>query len=670
MKRSIVYFVLCLSTVYSDANFNGLDASPASKSDFSSSFWKEYFEKVYRNVTGAAEGGVFAKEKHEFLTEAQSKCLKDVKYIFRHLKSKWVIQMLDAYGKVPSGTLRGNFLWIGKYEECVDVHVDADRNDSRSEIDGIYCVATWNVKLPNNFNLPLQQLPVKTGLCLPESCSSLDIKQDIRHLVSLLRSLPFLGEYGEFLNFHSMTCKETFPRLSVPALIFLYILGAYFSFIIAGSCITLCEYIRSSCTSSSKCAKEQSSAFTDFVSEEGDAHFIDGESFTELLITKKSCSLLSNGAFQRCFKASSVFLRCFCLFSNTAKILDTSTTANTFSCIHGIRFFSMAWVILGHTYIHNTNIIGNYMDLLHSIDNLPFQTVTQGTFSVDSFFLISGFLLCYLFLEESDKRNGKINLFVLCLHRFVRLTPVYMLLIAFNTLVFKYTGSGPFWGDDSDIGSCKQYWWWNLLYINNFLPLESMCITWTWYLADDMQFFLVGIILMSILGRWPVVGLTIGITLLFGSWIVTWCISYYYDLVPLFVGITTATDYETYKNRLVLAWNLIYSKPYCRCGPYIIGILLAYIMYQNRNKNWNMKLWLKCLGWCCGSFCSLSVVFGMYHVQENATLFHFYSAFSRSAFSLGVAWVIFCCLSGNGGNVVFRLFDHLLHDCPCNQRNI
>ncbi|GFQ81274.1 nose resistant to fluoxetine protein 6 [Trichonephila clavata] len=415
MKRSIVYFVLCLSTAYSDANVTELDASPTSKSDFdldSYSFWKEYFGKVYRNVTGVAERGAFTKKKYEFLSEAQSKCLDDVKYIFLHLKSKWVIQMLDAYGKVPSGTLRGNFLWIGKYEECVDVHAETDRNDSHSEIDATYCVATWNVRLPNNFNLPLQQLPIKTGLCLPESCSSLDIKQDIRHLVSLLHSLPFLGEYGELLNFHSMTCKETFPRLSVPALIFLYVLGAYFLLIIAGSCIILCEYIRSSYTNSSKCTKEQSSAFTDFVSEEGgDAHCIHGESFTELLITKKSRSLLSNGAFQ-----------------------------------------------------------SNYMDLLHSIDNLPFQTVTQGTFSVDSFFLI-------------------------------RLTPVYMLLIAFNTLVFKYTGSGPFWGDDSDIGACKRYWWWNLLYINNFLPLESMCITWTWYLADDMQFFLGGIILLSILRR-------------------------------------------------------------------------------------------------------------------------------------------------------------------------
>ncbi|CAL1269391.1 unnamed protein product [Larinioides sclopetarius] len=263
----------------------------------------------------------------------------------------------------------------------------------------------------------------------------------------------------------------------------------------------------------------------------------------------------------------------------------------------------MAWVILGHTYIHNVDIIGNYMDLLRSVDNLPFQAVMQGTFSVDSFFLISGFLLCYLFLEESDKRNGKINLFFLCLHRFLRLTPVYMLLIAFNTLVFKYTGSGPFWGNDSDAGACKKYWWWNLLYINNFLPMESMCITWTWYLANDMQFFMAGVLILCVLWR------------------------------------------------LLLTWNFIYSKPYCRCGPYIIGILLAYIMYQHKDRKWDLKLGMKCIGWCCASFCSLSVVFGLYHIKDNETLFHFYNALSRSAFGLGLAWVIFCCLSGNGGLV-------------------
>lgn len=110
----------------------------------------------------------------------------------------------------------------------------------------------------------------------------------------------------------------------------------------------------------------------------------------------------------------------------------------------------------------------NYMELLKGIDNLPFQAVMQGTFSVDTFFLIgyvfqfcfpffhyscynvvlqnyflnfhftirlcstlknlvlridsnySGFLLGYLYLEEADKRNGKINWLGLCLHRFLR----------------------------------------------------------------------------------------------------------------------------------------------------------------------------------------------------------------------------------------------------------
>ncbi|GIY31846.1 nose resistant to fluoxetine protein 6 [Caerostris darwini] len=565
-----------------------------------------------------------------------------------------IFRLLDANGKVPSGALLGNFLWMGKYQECLDVHAPASENGSHRDVDGVYCVATWNVTPPSNFQLPLEHLPIKTGLCLPETCSTLNIKQDIRHIVSLLHRLPFLKEYTEFLSLNSLNCEATSPRLSSSAVIFLYILGAYFTLVAFGSCLTAIEYIKICLTNSSKDTKiltqQHTSVFSDFVSEEDlQTHLLHTESLIDGQASEKKylCSLFSYGALQRSYKKSLKFLKCFCLFTNASKILDTNTTAKSFPCIHGIRFLSMAWVILGHTYIHNVDIIGNYVDLLHSIDNLPFQTVIQGTFSVDSFFLISGFLLSYLFLEESDKRNGKINLLALCLHRFLRLTPVYMLLIAFNTLVFKYTGSGPFWGDDSDIDACKQHWWWNLLYINNFLPLESMCTTWTWYLANDMQFFLMGVILLSIVWRWPSVGLSISGIFLVSSWIVTWCISYYYKLSPLFVGISSATDYEIYKNQLLLHWNLIYSKPYCRCGPYIIGMYLAYFMYRNKDTHWDMKLWVKCIGWSCATFLSMSVIYGLYHIKHNEMLFHFYNALSRSAFGISLAWLIFCCLSGN-----------------------
>ena len=37
---------------------------------------------------------------------------------------------------------------------------------------------------------------------------------------------------------------------------------------------------------------------------------------------------------------------------------------------------------------------------------------------------------------------------------------------------------------------CPKYWWRNLLNINNLWAEGEMCAAWTWYLADDFQFFL------------------------------------------------------------------------------------------------------------------------------------------------------------------------------------
>ncbi|GIY26702.1 nose resistant to fluoxetine protein 6 [Caerostris extrusa] len=360
------------------------------------------------------------------------------------------------------------------------------------------------------FQLPLEHLPIKTGLCLPETCSTLNIKQDIRHIVNLLHRLPFLKEYTEFLSLNSLNCEDSSPGLSSSAVIFLYILGAYFTLVAFGSCLTAIEYIKMCLTNSSKDTKivtqKHPSVFSDFVSEKTlQTHLLHTESFIDEQASGKNISAL----YFRMVLSKEVTkeLKIFEVFLLVHKRFQDFRHQH-----HSEEFPVYPWHQISE---HG---MGNYVDLLHSIDNLPFQIVIQGTFSVDSFFLI-------------------------------RLTPVYMLLIVFNTLMFKNTGSGPFWGDDSDIDACKQHWWWNLLYINNFLPLESMCTTWTWYLANDMQFFLMGVILLSIVWRWPSIGLSISGIFLVSSWIVTWCISYYYKLSPLFVGISSATDYETYKDQ-------------------------------------------------------------------------------------------------------------------------
>ncbi|XP_054718187.1 nose resistant to fluoxetine protein 6-like isoform X2 [Uloborus diversus] len=467
----------------------------------------------------------------------QTQCLDDILFILRNLDSPWVIRLLDSYGKVPSGVLLGDFMWIGKYNECLDV--SSSENETDDGFHGMYCLAEWNVTLPHNFNVPLQHLPLRTGVCLPDTCK----------------------------GFNARTTSH------------------------------------------------------------GVEH-----------ILEKSDSIKK-------------FLQCFCLFSNANKILDTKTSKNEFLCIHGIRVLSMSWIILGHTYVHNMDIIANYVELWESINNLPFQIVVQGTFSVDSFFLIGGFLLSYLYLDEADKKQGKISFVKICLHRFIRITPVYMILIAFKTLLFKHISSGPFWSDDIGIGSCEKNWWWNLLYINNFLPLNSMCVSWSWYLANDMQFFVISSLVLYILWRWNKVGLGIFLTMLVCSWAITGYISHIYNVMPLFANVSEAKNYAEYYQSMLQSWNLIYSKPYCRVAPHVIGILLAVFIYKKGKEKYVMPWWMLTVGWCVAVFCSTSVVYGLYHIKSNQVLFNVYNTFARSSFCIGVSWVIYCCVSNQGGFV-------------------
>lgn len=43
-------------------------------------------------------------------------------------------------------------------------------------------------------------------------------------------------------------------------------------------------------------------------------------------------------------------VKAFSMVTNMPKILSGKKSANSIHCLHGIRFFSIMWIILGHTY--------------------------------------------------------------------------------------------------------------------------------------------------------------------------------------------------------------------------------------------------------------------------------------------------------------------------------
>ena len=61
-----------------------------------------------------------------------------------------------------------------------------------------------------------------------------------------------------------------------------------------------------------------------------------------------------------------------------------------------------------------------------------------------------------------------------------RLTPMYMLVLGTYVTLFAYWGDGPQWPYEKGLDpNCNQYWWTNLLYINNFVSQGKQVFTTT-----------------------------------------------------------------------------------------------------------------------------------------------------------------------------------------------
>ncbi|CAH1776315.1 unnamed protein product, partial [Owenia fusiformis] len=262
----------------------------------------------------------------------------------------------------------------------------------------------------------------------------------------------------------------------------------------------------------------------------------------------------------------------FSVYSNLPQLMSVDAPKGSYLALNCIRFLSMAYIILGHTFQ-----LGIYLgDMGVSLENYHFwmypeyygkyhnRALTNMQLAVDSFFLLSGFLVAISFLKTLDRQGGRLQLKQMGLyffHRFWRLTPVYMILIMFLATLFKYTGDGPLWPlRMNEVEGCRMHWWTNLLYINNLYIPGPLCMGWAWYLANDMQFYIAAPVFVFALYKKPVVG---------------------YILTGLsFLGSIIAISVLHAQGKGDFVQD--YIKPYTRIGPYIIGIWLGYFIWRTK----------------------------------------------------------------------------------------
>ena len=70
--------------------------------------------------------------------------------------------------------------------------------------------------------------------------------------------------------------------------------------------------------------------------------------------TYRQCCFVSSGMMSR-------LLLSFSFYTNGCKLLSTAQGSDTLGAINGIRFLSMSWVILGHSYTSIINYAGKYL---------------------------------------------------------------------------------------------------------------------------------------------------------------------------------------------------------------------------------------------------------------------------------------------------------------------
>ncbi|XP_023215952.1 nose resistant to fluoxetine protein 6-like [Centruroides sculpturatus] len=265
-------------------------------------------------------------------------CKIDLDHYMKELRQlkTWAVMMLDATSKFPNGILQGGFADLGAYDQCIDVlHI----KDSGQTIKGQYCTLHIYPPLPPKPRFyPIYQHvkelrqfidketvighisqmaqyfysePFRWSICLPSTC----LKQDVQQLANTIT--PFTDLYPEVTN---CEIKEIF-KLSTDQICAIFVLGVLFLVTIIGSWL--------------------------------DVH-----------LTKDNNEIKALGTWKDSRLKYVQIIRCFSIISNGKKIFNVSDS-DGIPVLHGIRVFTMLWIILCHTYLYNN--LGLYGKCLNCI---------------------------------------------------------------------------------------------------------------------------------------------------------------------------------------------------------------------------------------------------------------------------------------------------------------
>lgn len=604
----------------------------------------------------------------QFLPRAEGsssspKCYNDTMIYLNNLLqgTTWAVKMFDATGKPPTGTLTGNLHFVGSYDQCLAIKPEKTATNKHLSATGSrYCRATFDIPANlmtsvksfigdvNTYGVPIT---VTWGLCLPSTCQEHDVTDLFR--------LGFLQSF----NLEPSVVCYTAPDLQHDdgAIIVIFVLC-----LIAAICFiaTLFHIYRfdddgeedEPVFATSTADAHDNKGYIPEVDDE--TTFSPGQKIGH--VANGHINVSDDDSFQ--IKESGWkqgVAKAFSLYQNIPDVLSFDHDQDSIQCVHGIRFLSLAWLVLGNSFLFaalsltKAPVTGNLLEGLEMMKGFAFQAVFSSPFAIDSFFVISGFLLTYKFLNKCTNK-GKVEwqaILGFYSNRYIRITPVYMVIMVSYVWLYHFVGDSPIYPKAIGVADkCKQDWWHHILFINNIVGTRGnvafeQCMPWSWFLACIMQFYLITPILFMIY-LWSSALGSVFVGLLLTASVVATAIKERRYPGNVLSMMSDGGDY----------WNNVFITPWCRVSAYCIGILLGFLFDTlESSKKVKISKWQNILGWLVSFGLFITVAYTPFTKNreggdpwtsvESAV----YEAMSHVVWAVALSWVIFACTQGYGG---------------------
>ncbi|CAH1373621.1 unnamed protein product [Tenebrio molitor] len=572
-----------------------------------------------------------------------SLCHQELFHLFKSVETHhpWALKAVDASGSPGPGFFYGNNLWLGSYAQCEDLsntrpfeisyevvkHPDSTPHDFPPFDLGFFVAhIEHNSTMQHHTQLPLE-FTIQLGLCAPKSCST--------HDLSLLLTRYLNSKYLTAQNLYDLDLNLALVRSLQPAglwllklpktIVLLTILSLVVVLAIVGTCYDVRKHNR-------------------------EKNLIMGHRGN---IIGKQCApnvseveLVSNSSAEG-DDTSTVgeIIKCFSVYSNVKNVVKTDLPSDSVTIIHGLKFFGMLWVIMVHAVFYQSDYLTNVPTAYRLSEDIFAQILSNSTYCVDTYLFLSGFLVAYLFFksrknseaaQRQDSYARKVaQFFMMFANRFLRLTPPYVFIILVTDVMYTYyRQSSVLYSSEHNDVSCPKYWWRNLLYINNLFPRTEMCLSWSWYLSVDTQFFAVVTFLLLLSTIKFKTSAVITILLIIGSILSTTYKSYSIRYIPTMDEQLTELD-------------AIYDLPWHRIGPYLVGVITAYIFVVRLQRKLVLKERTRLILWTLFPLLNLWILFTLYTRNLSVEFSAVYMGVSRTLWGIGLGWLVIACCTGN-----------------------